>query len=219
MSEAKTYTIKRSEWNAYRASGLSPSNMSLLYNPKYEDGKQLRDFIYVKDITHWIHLTRAQYQLNRSGFHWTEVAYGAADFFPIALLKKWPVLGRWIYKLVGTIVFQGNLRRSVQTSSGFMMIDCHSNSKSDLVNTGRRAYRCLLKLSEWGYYSQPMTLYSIYSWMQGKWTINSPFNENQKTLKSLHEKYIDAFGIQNPFWLFRFGVFSKKITPSLRKLT
>ena len=37
MSEAKTYTIKRSEWNAYRASGLSPSNMSLLYNPKYED--------------------------------------------------------------------------------------------------------------------------------------------------------------------------------------
>lgn len=66
------------------------------YKPEYEDGKQLRDFIYVKDVTRWMwELTEKKppsgiYNMGFGKTHsWLDIASGAFNALNIPMKIKW----------------------------------------------------------------------------------------------------------------------------------
>lgn len=189
-------------------------------------GNLLRDFLeidsllwsnsrVVRDIFHWIHLSKKKYDMAKTGFHYSELNLNYLEAFFLVLLKN---------KLILAVIPECLIRlfHKVKTKSVLNQTPhyiCFTNKIEkieDLISLGKEVFHVKFILAKEGIVTQPLTILTLPYLFEKNFNIKKIFDydfENfQKKLKLKSKHNFDEV-----CWIFRAGYPKKFLPLSKRK--
>lgn len=164
----------------------------------------------VKDIFHWIHLSKKKYDLAKTGFHYSELNLSYFEAFFLVLLKNKFILNL-IPEYLIRLFHQVKTKCVLNQTPHYICFTNKIEKIEDLISLGKDVFHVKFILANEGIVTQPLTILTLPYLFEKNFKINKIFEYDfeiiQKELKSKTKNHFDEV-----CWIFRAG-YPKKILP------
>lgn len=190
------------------------------------DGKILREVLkidsllwsnpkVVKDIFHWIHLSKRKYNFAKTGFHYSELNLSYFEAFFLVLLKNQFVLAL-IPEYFLRLFHQLKTKSVLNQTPHYICFTNKIEKIEDLISLGKEVFHVKFILANEGIVTQPLTILTLPYLFEKNFKIKQIFKydfENfQKELKLKSKNHFNEV-----CWILRAGHPKKTLPLSNRK--
>jgi hypothetical protein len=157
----------------------------------------------IKDVFHWVHLTKEKFYKNILGLYWKELGSGITDYPFLILLKYYRRCAITLYRLGVKFLIKKHLTALYESSSLLIIpLPEKESMMESFFELGRISYKKWLELSEAGFVLQPLSFYTF-----------SKIGHSNDLIDRLNQLTGQR---SNFYWLFRVGKSNLKFNTNIK---
>ena len=162
------------------------------------------------DLLRWIRFSEAEAQTTLDGMRWRNLGVNYLDSRSLLFLRTFPQVGAFgVAKIIGSLAGQ-IVKRQLRSSAGIVLFAAPLDSLDNMVEVGRWALRMWLRLSRQGYGVQPLTVMSLFCFLENASLFppnhfDSKFHLAFRTALPLLRESFSLTSNVVPAWAFRVG--------------